>query len=538
MSQNENTILPHAGLNPARQLISALWKYRALWMIPTALCTILAVMVALFAPKTYMARQTLVIRDDMVGTMFKPGRFDSMDSMKSAQETILEISRRPQVIRKALEQLGPPHGTARRTWPSDLTIERTQGKIQISAPNGAEFGRTEAIVLSVKESSKQRAAKFIEVLLDEIETNLREFRALRFKSMGEELAQGTLVAKHAYEKAATELQGFENRFGADLGTLRSLNDSLTGSNALSGPLTEMMAERRAALAEVDLAQKQLDLLLEVQKDPTMLVTASQELLQLQPTLTSLIEGLNKALLRLSKNNGRYSENHPQVQSDRREIEDIKLKMHAELGSSIRSLQSQLSLRNQRYERLNEKIADYESRLGNLGKNRVEYQQLTEDVKKKQEIYGKSESQLAEIQSLGAAAYNVSLLTRVDKPQVAFNPVGPTKRMIVFGGMAAGLLIGLGLVIFFAPIEIGGPQPVLPQANVYQTSVQVPVGAPTSTYHGTATAEPTLVQQPAHVLPPVAAPPKPQYVQPQLTQAAPAAATPPAPHRHLHLQRHL
>ena len=142
---------------PASQIIGTLVQYRNWWLVPTLVCTVFAVGYALFSAKKYTSRQTLVIRDDLVGTFYKPGRFDSFDSMKSAQETILEIARRPHVVKAALQKLGPPPLVSESAWLGEENVEKTQGLIQISAPNGAEFGRTEAIILSVKQSSRDRA---------------------------------------------------------------------------------------------------------------------------------------------------------------------------------------------------------------------------------------------------------------------------------------------------------------------------------------------------------------------------------------------
>ena len=502
-------MIENAGFNPARQFIKALWDYRNLWLIPMAACTILAVMFALFAPKTYSARQTLVIRDDLAGTAFKPGRFESLESLKSAQETVLEIARRPHVVRRTLEKLGPASGRARKSWPSDQVIESTQGKISINAPNGAELGKTEAIVLSVTAGSKKRASKFIEILLNEIEKNSREFRVHRFQSMEEELQQSATVAKRSYEKSAVKLQDFERRFSMDLGTLRSLNDSLSSKNALVEALAELKRESREAQKQAARIDKQMDVLIQAKSDPTVLLSAPpKELLELQPALAGLTQGLNKAVLRLSKNLGRYSKAHPLVISDGREIKDIKSQISNELGNSISSLQSEHSLRLQNADQLRRRIKDYETRLANLSGNRVGYQKLSEEVKKKQEVLGKAETMLAEIQSLGASAHTVNLLTRIDKPQISYNPIGPTNKTIVFGGMLAGLLMGIGLVMFFAPIDIGEAFPSRPG------TMREMATAP-----GVATAGATA---PATMAPAASAPPAPANQHPATPFAAAAA----------------
>ena len=228
----------------------------------------------------------------------------------------------------------------------------------------------------------------------------------------------------------------------------------------------------------------MEVLRQAQHDPTVLVSAPpQDLLELQPALGGLTKGLNEALLRQSTNLGRYSRAHPLVISNDREINDIKNQIINELENSLSSLNSQLSLRVQNHESLSRRIHDHETRMMNLSGNRVNYKKLTDDEAKKRESLGKAESMLSNIQSLGTAAHSVDLLTRIDKPQISNAPIGPTKKTIVFGGMLAGLLLGMGLVMFFAPIDIG-ESPIMNQAAVpsqQMAAAQPRQTAPTSNF---------------------------------------------------------
>ena len=123
------------GRDRIEHFVKTLSKYRMLLIVPTVVCTVLALGYAVFKSNSWTARQSLVIRDDLVGKSFKPGRFESLDSLKSAQETILEIARKPQVISNALKNLGPPPMmlTGRSSWPSEKVIEDVQGTISIGA---------------------------------------------------------------------------------------------------------------------------------------------------------------------------------------------------------------------------------------------------------------------------------------------------------------------------------------------------------------------------------------------------------------------
>ena len=436
--------------SPARTIIDTLITYRKWWLAPTLVCTLLALAYVLVGSKTYTSRQSLVVRDDLVGTHFKPGRFDSLDSLKSAQETILEISRRPQVVRNALSKLGPPALTSESAWLGDQNLEATQGKIQISAPNGAEFGRTEVIVLSVQQNTRERAGQFVSYLLDEVEDTLRELRSAQFGSMQEELDQAASTAEKSYLEAANELKSFERKIGADLSTLISLNDAQAGTNNLQSELANLSVEQRVAWADVENVLKQIQILKEITDQPESLLEVPQELLQLQPTLSSLARGLNDAVLAYSRSKGRYQMEHPRVREDHRSVQDIKQRIEEKLTRTLGSLQNQLELREGKYNRITQLIDQKKQRLGELSSLRVDYTTLRQKVAKRREIHAGTQSSLAEIVTLGTSAKKVSLISRIDMPQTELYADGPSNKVVVFGGMLAGLLIGLGLVMFVAP----------------------------------------------------------------------------------------
>ena len=448
-NQAENLI---ATGSPAGSLIRLLVQYRKWWLIPTLCCTFAALAIAVLSKNQYSSRQTLVVRDDLAGSAFKPGRFESLESMKSAQETILEIARRPQVIRSALNKLGPPRGKS-GDWINDEVVEETQGRIKISAPNGAEFGATEAIVLTVEQHTRERSRDFISSLLDEIESSLRDFRSNRFNSMQQELAEASKFADESYIKAAKNLKDFEAELGPDLGTLISLGDKNTGSsNGLQNQLSTLLIEQRTAQTDVDIVGKQIEILGEVSNDPRQILEVPTELLQLLPTLDSLAKGLNEALLKYSISIGKYSDLHPSVKSNKRAVENVKMQIRQKLADSIASLEYQKELRLAKLHRIDDLIAANRRRLSELSRMRVDYETLRNEVFKKAEVKGKAEEKLADIQTLGATAHEVNLFTRVDEPQVDVNPAGPSKKLIVLGGLLSGLFIGVGLVMLVAPVD--------------------------------------------------------------------------------------
>ena len=180
--------------NRLQHIIDCLIEYRKLWLLPAIGGLLLATVYAFFVKgDTWTARQSMIIRDDLLGDNFKPGSFVSEEAMKSAHDRVLESARRPEVIHKVLQQLGPERsslfglGGAGSDWPSDDTVNTVRGSISFESANGGEYGKSELVVLAAKDANPQRAQKFISLLLDEVDDKLSEIQSDQFESMEAEL---------------------------------------------------------------------------------------------------------------------------------------------------------------------------------------------------------------------------------------------------------------------------------------------------------------------------------------------------------------
>ena len=117
----------------------------------------------------------------------------------------------------------------------------------------------------------------------------------------------------------------------------------------------------------------------------------------------------------------------------------------------------------------------EERLAKLTKNRVGYATLSSQSKKRNDELAAARNRFGEIKSLGAAAATVNLVSRLDKePHVDGEPLGPGKTSILRSGMLGGLLIGLGLITFFAgpslPVVQGPSDPNAGPSNLDQGTI--------------------------------------------------------------------
>ena len=454
-------------------------KYLLLLVVPPLLCGALAFAWLLVTPQSWKAYQSLLVRDDLLGDSFKPGRFSSLENQKSAQETILHIARKPQVIRGALEALGPaPDQSANgETWLSEQAIEDTRDSISIVAPNGAEFGKTDVVVLSVKSKSRDRACRFADFVTSEIEKNLREVRHDQLLSMQRELEFSVQQLISEYELIAEKVKSVELAVGSDLPVLRSLLDRASSASDVQRALEQIRQERRAAENELEVARKQLQLLQLIESDPAQFSVSSSELLTMQPIFKKLREGLTDAELRLLTESGRYEPGHPSVVHAREVIEQTRQQIRREAQVVIEGLRSQESTADAKLQRLLTSEQQYDQRLARLGEKRVEYETLALEMQKRGETLGKAKTDLAQIQSLAEAAGRVSLITRIGQPQADLRPDGLTKKATLLLALLGGLIIGGGLVGLFYKPDPRAPwltaQPTPPTVPAPQTSQELP-----------------------------------------------------------------
>jgi len=440
-------------------------------------CAIAAGGWAFLNPGNWTASQSLVVRDDLLGDSFKPGRFNSLESMKAAQETIFHIARKPEVIRAAVRESGQSAEL------SSEDIEKYQRWISIVAPNGGEFGKTEVFVVRVKETSPERAQNLIQSLSSEIESHVRVVRTNMMASMQAELASNVARTSEHYNELVREIQNVEQSVGADLASLRGLIDPNSGAGDLQRSLEQIRLEIRGAQNDRERIAKQLELIrLAMQQTADDYLTTSNDLLELQPVLKRLHDGLIDARLALSVAMGKYDSGHPLLENAKTAAIHTMDQIRSVLDSTEKGLVSQLGLYEQKVVRLSgdeQKCAD---RLIDLGKLRVTYKSLSDELTKRGEALAKTRTELAEIQALAESAGDVSLITRIGEPQLGTRPDGISKRAMVLAGLLGGLMIGLGLVVLNAnpvsPKLAGASRPA--DHNTQSTSPvasTVPSGTP-------------------------------------------------------------
>lgn len=430
-------------------------KHAKLIVVATTTCTLLALIFALAKKDTWTATQGLLVRDEAMGDMPKPGRFESTDAMQTAQETILELSRFPTVVRPALLAVGPGKKLKKKTqWPSHDDIESLQEAINVSAPGGAQFGRTEMIYVTVKAGSVDRAVRLTNSVVDNLEKQLKSVRRQRYASIISELERTVKLAAEDLEVATQKIERVELTVGTNLVSLRDLTDNQSGEGSLVREFSELKRELRIVKARVANQEKLRRVLINGLSDPNVIVATPSSLLETQPSIRRLKDGLIDARIVTSRLAGIMKPDHPDLKAALKAEQEIRLHLYQELEVALRGLNSDVKVSRRAVAEIESHLASSQDNLLDVGKLRARYSNLRADVENKTKFLDQSRRDLAEARANQHSSDEVSLLTRIDTPIPSTRPVGPGKKTIILGGLFAGLAIAGGWVFLVEPIGVG------------------------------------------------------------------------------------
>ncbi len=446
--------------NPAiRNLFRGVLVWAPLWISTTLIfgCLGLAYVV-FFKHDTYLASQALLVRDEATGAVMRLGRFQSQTEMKAAQETILEMAKSQQVVRDALIAVGPPKGLTNwfnwGEYPSkDLVEEIAKNAISVHAPKGTEFGVTEVIYMDVKANSQAKAMSMCQALTDSLESRLQQVRRARADGVLAELTHARDSAKRELEISTGRLHEIESEAGSDLSDLRGMTDMVAGASTSRAELDQTKNDLRQAEINRQSLIADRELLVRATKDPTSFIVAPGAVLNSQPGLKRLREGLVDAQLSGSQLTGKFTESHPSVIASQSAQSSIVKRFLQELSASIAGVESDIALVDGRIERLENQKKSAQERLAKLADSRAPYANLLSEVKSKVGMLESSERELAEIQAARDSSVSTSLLTRLDSPLVSDRPIGPGKTTIFGLCTIAGLIFGLGIVFVVTPMDV-------------------------------------------------------------------------------------
>ena len=185
-------------------------------------------------------------------------------------------------------------------------------------------------------------------------------------------------------------------------------------------------------------------------DQAQLLATPNGLLESQPALRKLKEGLLDAQLRTAQLLGTMSAVHPQVIAAREAEQEIRRHLRGELIVAIRGVELDRNLASNRVATLEEQLSSVQHRLELLAGLRSEYAGLVSEVEHRTKLLEDAQRQLVEARASQSSALTASLISRLDAPTTGPRPIGPGRSMLLLAGLAGGPIFGLAILLISLP----------------------------------------------------------------------------------------
>jgi uncharacterized protein involved in exopolysaccharide biosynthesis len=252
------------------------------------------------------------------------------------------------------------------------------------------------------------------------------------------------------QTSTAALTALEKEVGRDLPELRSLLDSNSSDTSLRRTVSEIENELRQVRSSLKTNAELLSVLQEAAAEPKKLLGAPSRLLDTQPGLRRLKDGLVDAQLTTARLQGKDSAEHPEVLSARDAEKEIANRIHDEVAVAVRSLTTEVRMDNDRLALLEAQRDQSASRMNHVASLRASYANLLTATTNRSKMLEKAEQNLSDARATAASALSANLLSTIDGPDKGAGPVSPGGLTIVLGGLVAGLVIGIGIVFLTAP----------------------------------------------------------------------------------------
>ena len=316
--------------------------------------------------------------------------------------------------------------------------------IALSPPKGAEFGKTEIFYLKIKDRDRQRAERLVSAVARHLQASLQALRRAKAQSMIDELA-------HSAELAEADLARSIERLGKLEAPGRQRSGRAADARSLGHgrqrPAPQAGRDRRRNSPDANsrgkAAQELHALLVAARQDPGQLLATPNRLLESQPALRRLKDGLDRcpvAHVAASGHDAARSSAGGRAPGWPRS--EIRQQLHSELEAATRGVEVEQRLAASRLEMLSDERTQLIGRLEKVAGLRAEYSSLSSDMKHRTALVETAQRDLAEARASQAGA-TASLITLVDRPETGDRPVGPSAATILLVGVVGGLAVRPG-----------------------------------------------------------------------------------------------
>jgi polysaccharide biosynthesis transport protein len=412
----------------------------------------LSVLAALAQKPSYTATASVLVKADRSSALLglegvETGDLRSLATNNSPVETQAEILRSDSVARATIKALNLTDDKGKQLKPKDLTEN-------LKVKNAAS---TDVLHISYVDSDPERAAQIVnEIIAVYMENNVSANRA-ETAAAREFIGKQLPYVETAVKDAEINLRQFK-----EANQIVALESEATAAVNIISTLDQKIAESQAELAKATSRSQALSSQLGMDSQQAATMTALSQSPGVQEVLTQYQEAQSQ----LAIEQARYRSNHPTVANLQRQTDSLRslLESRAQqvLGAQFQGRDGNIQLGELREtltanlldaeaeraslitqtEALRRTLSAYRSRASALPRLTQSQGELERKLKAAQSTYETLLTRLQEVQV--AENQNVGNARVISDAEIPEQESGPSKKLFVVAGGAAGILLALSL----------------------------------------------------------------------------------------------
>ena len=418
-----------------RQLLRILLARKGL-LLGTVVSTVLAAtVVTLLLPSRYTATASIVVDfkavDPVSGNVLPlallPGYLATQLDILSSQEVALKAVDRLKLAESAAANEAFRKGTrgngSIRHWLAD----------GLSRDLSLDSSRESSMVrISFRGSDPKFVAAAANAIVDSYIATSLELRIEPARLTTVFFDEQLKLLKDNLDLAQKKLSAFQRRKG-----ITATDERYDVENARLAELSSQVVAAQAQTFDTQTRRKQVD----QAAASGDAADALSDVLN-NPVIQSLKRQLAQSEAKLGDLSGRVGENHPQYQSARSEVEELRRKLDQEMSVVARSVSTNSSLASQREGALRRALAAQRARVLEIKKQRDEAALLMREVENAQRAYDTATSRFTQtrLQSQNTQT-NIAVIDRAVAPM---RPSSPRLPLNVALALVVGVVLAAGL----------------------------------------------------------------------------------------------
>jgi succinoglycan biosynthesis transport protein ExoP len=416
-----------------------------LWLIGicVAVTTLIALVYALRSPKLYVAqcliqvqesqRRVLNIEEISPDTLEKPETLKTLERNLTSRPVIERVVESEAVNGDAANLGIPPRA---EPYSEKELVRALAGKVSVALVRG-----TRHIAVYAEDKSAETAARLANALVREYKHLLFEQRSGIATEAHEFLKEKADRLKAKLEQSERALQEYKEKSNA-VSLEESQNIIVAQLKELNAKETEAKTDRLKLEAAVDQVNR-------------FSKSRPEELLSLaQIANSSEVAGqraqVGEMEAEIANLSERYGERHPKMIQARSKLTELKAKLRAAIQKASQAIILQYEAAQDTERRYAEALHEQEKKALDLNQMNIRYSVLAREVESDRALFDSVLTRLKETDVSKGIGHEV---IQVIEPAVPPDyPVKPRRKLILAGGLAAGMMLGTVLTVLSAAFD--------------------------------------------------------------------------------------